>query len=65
MEADGLGEVPLAAGHHQAAVNQAEVVEQGRIQVGLPARVGRAAGTVLPGRALQVEDGNRCWGGRG
>lgn len=62
MEADGLDEVPVTVWHHQAAVNQAEVVEQGHIQVGLPARAGRAAGIVLPGHALKVEEENWYWG---
>lgn len=55
MEALGLDEVLLTIGHHQSTVKQAEVVEQGLLQVGFPACVGRAAGIVLPGGALKVE----------
>lgn len=56
METLGLDEVLLTFGQHQATVNHAEVVEQGCIQVGFPACVGRAAGIVLPGAALKVEE---------
>lgn len=65
VEADGLQEVLLTVRHHQSAVNQAEVVEQGHIQVGFPARVGRAAGTVLPGDALEVDEETKGMGSRG
>lgn len=33
VEADSLDEVPLTARHHQSTVDQAEVVEQGHIQM--------------------------------
>lgn len=56
MEALGLDEVLQTVGPHQSTVNNAEVVEQGLLQVGFPACVGRAAGFVLPGAALKVEE---------
>lgn len=56
VEADSLDEVLLTAWHHQPAVNQAEVVKQGHIEVGFPACAGRAAGIVFPGDALKVEE---------
>lgn len=59
VEADGLEEVLLAARHHHPAVEQAEGVEQGRIQVGFPAGAGRAAGVVLPGDALKADEGEK------
>lgn len=59
VEADGLEEVLLAARHHHPAVEQAEGVEQGRIQVGFPAGAGRAAGVVLPGDALKANEGGK------
>lgn len=63
VEADSLDEVPLTARHHQSTVDQAEVVEQGHIQVGFPAGVGCTAGTVLPGDALKVEEEAKGMGG--
>lgn len=59
MEALGLDEVLLTVGDHQSAVNQAEVVEHGCIQVGFPACVGRATGIVLPGGALKGEEAGK------
>lgn len=56
IKADSLDEVLLTAWHHQPTVNQAEVVKHGHIEVGFPACAGRAAGIVLPGDALKVEE---------
>lgn len=61
VEADGLEEVLLAARHHQSAVDQAEVVEQGHVQVGLPAGVSRATGIVLPGDTLMWTKKQKAW----
>lgn len=43
----------LTAWGHQPTVSQAEVVEQGHVQVGFPTCVGCAAGIFLPGDALK------------
>ena len=65
IEADGLDEVLLTVRHHQSTVNEAEVVEQGHIQVGFPACFSCAAGIVLPGDALKVEEETKGIGGGG
>lgn len=53
IEADSLDEVLLTGWHHQPTVKQAEVVEQGHIQVGMPTGTGCAAGLLCPGDALR------------
>lgn len=63
VEADSLDEVLLTVWHHQSTVNQAEVVEQGHIQVSFPACVACAAGIVPPGDALKVEEEAKGGGG--
>lgn len=62
IEADGLEEVLLAAWHHHPTVEQAEVVEQGHVQVGFPADARRAAGIVLPGEALKADEEGKGMG---